>query len=320
MLCPKISVIVPIYNMELTLARCLDSLLSQSYANYELLLVNDGSTDKSGDICHEYALKDDRIKVFYKKNGGVSSARNMGIDNASSEWITTCDPDDVVKDDWLDIFVRNSENTDLVIQGYMTDKSNFVHGIDYAGDAKGAFMALFSVPMRGSIWTKVFRRDIINKNNLRFNESFIFREDEEFVLRYLNIAGRVTSTKDGAYIYYKPDLTNKYSHADMFYCSCSMFQSVRRLMGTRYDEFCKAYHDELDRALFFSFTTRKKDRSKRVELYQQIVGSDVMYSSINLFSKILLFCIHSPKVVSMFFDLKARNIEYPNSYQNRNER
>ena len=306
MLCPKISVIVPIYNMERTLARCLDSLLCQSYANFELLLVNDGSTDHSADICHEYALKDDRIKALYKKNGGLSSARNMGMDNASGEWITTCDPDDEVKNNWLDIFVRNSKDADLVVQGYMTDKSDFVHGIDYVGDAKGAFMALYNVPMKGSIWTKVFRRDIIEKNNLRFNESFIFREDEEFVLRYLNIVERVTCTKDGAYVYYMPDLSSKYSHADMFYCSCSMFRSVRKLMDAKYDKYCRAYHVELDEALFAAFAARKEDRGKRVEAYQKAVGRDVTHSSISLFSKLVLLGIHSPKLVSTLFDMKVR--------------
>lgn len=84
---PKISVIVPVYNAEKYLHRCIDSILAQTFADFELLLIDDGSTDKSGEICDEYADKDARIRVFHKANGGVSSARNVGLDNALGEYI-----------------------------------------------------------------------------------------------------------------------------------------------------------------------------------------------------------------------------------------
>lgn len=92
-----ISVIVPVYNVERYLARCIESILSQTYTDFELLLIDDGSKDKSGSICDEYALKDSRIRVFHKPNGGVSSARNVGLDNARGQWVAFCD-----SDDWLD--------------------------------------------------------------------------------------------------------------------------------------------------------------------------------------------------------------------------
>ena len=85
-----ISVIVPVYNSEKTLARCVDSILSQTFSDFELLLVDDGSTDSSGKMCDDYALKDHRVHVFHKKNGGVSSARNLGLDHANGKWIAFC--------------------------------------------------------------------------------------------------------------------------------------------------------------------------------------------------------------------------------------
>ena len=85
---PSISIIVPIYNAEKTLNKCVDSILNQTFQNWELILIDDGSTDRSGKLCNEYASKDQRIKVFHKKNGGVSSARNIGLDHAKGEWIT----------------------------------------------------------------------------------------------------------------------------------------------------------------------------------------------------------------------------------------
>ena len=92
-----ISVIVPVYNTEKYLDRCIQSILAQTYSNIELLLIDDGSTDSSGAICDRYAGQDSRVRVFHKPNGGVSSARNMGLDNARGEWIIFCD-----SDDWID--------------------------------------------------------------------------------------------------------------------------------------------------------------------------------------------------------------------------
>ena len=94
---PLISIIVPIYNVEKYLSRCINSVLSQTFPDFELLLIDDGSTDKSGYICDGYAQKDSRIKVFHIENGGVSAARNYGLDNARGEWITFVDADD-----WID--------------------------------------------------------------------------------------------------------------------------------------------------------------------------------------------------------------------------
>ena len=88
---PKISIIVPVFNAEKYIHRCIDSLLAQSFTNFELILVDDGSSDRSGQICDEYAAKDSRVSVFHKKNEGVSSARNLGLDNAKGEWISFVD-------------------------------------------------------------------------------------------------------------------------------------------------------------------------------------------------------------------------------------
>lgn len=90
---PKISVIVPVYNAESTIRRCVDSILAQTFTDFECLLIDDGSKDRSGEICDEYAEKDSRVMAFHKENGGVSSARNLGLDNARGDgshlWIVT---------------------------------------------------------------------------------------------------------------------------------------------------------------------------------------------------------------------------------------
>ena len=112
----KISIVVPLYNVENYLSRCIDSILCQKCSDFELLLVDDGSQDRSGQICDEYALKDNRIRVYHKKNGGVSSARNLGLEKANGEWICFVDADDYVKPDFLSS-----------IQQYLEDDIDLMH-------------------------------------------------------------------------------------------------------------------------------------------------------------------------------------------------
>ena len=132
---PKISIIVPVFNVEQYLPRCIDSILNQSFRNFELLLIDDGSSDNSGNICDRYAKNDFRIKVFHKKNGGVSSARNVGIDNAIGDWIFFSDADDELFPNGLSILYASiGHNVDLVMAGYER----------YSNDGKLAY----SMPIR----------------------------------------------------------------------------------------------------------------------------------------------------------------------------
>ena len=114
-----ISVIVPVYNTEQYLPRCIESILSQSFTDFELLLIDDGSTDGSGKICDAYAEKDNRIRVFHKENGGVSSARNMGLDEAKGEWVYFVDSDDELLHDGLQVLFDNTnKEVDVVLAGF----------------------------------------------------------------------------------------------------------------------------------------------------------------------------------------------------------
>ena len=104
-----VSVIVPVYNVENYLRKCLDSVINQSYGNLEILLIDDGSTDTSGELCEEYAEKDSRVKIFHKENGGLSSARNMGLDYALGKYITFVDSDDYLAEDAIESLVASLE-------------------------------------------------------------------------------------------------------------------------------------------------------------------------------------------------------------------
>jgi glycosyltransferase involved in cell wall biosynthesis len=115
LLMPKLSIIVPIYNKEKYLVECIESVLTQTYSDFELILVNDGSTDSSGEICDRYAVRDSRVKVCHKTNGGVSSARNAGVDVSSGEYLGFVDADDMLVSRMYEVLVANLEQYDADI-------------------------------------------------------------------------------------------------------------------------------------------------------------------------------------------------------------
>lgn len=226
-----ITIIVPVYNSEKTLDKCINSILEQTFHEWELLLINDGSTDRSGKLCDEYASKDQRIKVFHKENGGVCSARNLGINNAKGKWITFCDSDDYVDEDWLNLFVENiSHEKSLIAQFYKVSGKgpyNFSHDIISFNDIYYGLCEMYDKKILGYIWNKLFNSEIINSNYIRFNEIFYFREDEDFVLKYLRYIDCLTVVYKGAYYYNMPDLSTKYLSIDNFYVSLSMYSSIK---------------------------------------------------------------------------------------------
>jgi len=189
-----ISVIIPIYNTEKYLPKCIESILSQTYGNFELLLINDGSVDNSGRIIDKYALNDDRIQVFHKENGGVSSARNFGIDNAKGDWICFIDSDDYVNPDYLNSFVeRNPIEETLIVQGV-----NVVSEDNKILQSRRFFEADISVENTefiiendlfrklNSPYCKLFNKHIIKQNRILFPEGISLGEDILFVLNYLS--------------------------------------------------------------------------------------------------------------------------------------
>lgn len=186
---PLISIIVPVYNAESTLDKCVDSIINQTFTNWELLLINDGSKDYSGKICDEYAAKDPRIKVFHKKNGGVSSARNIGLDNAQGEWIAFCDSDDWISFDFLDVFISYDLSLcDFYISGVQLIGSDFqILPPDICLDLDNVALLddilnkiYFTAP-----WGKLYKKQIIEDGGIRFNEKLKIGEDTDFILNYL---------------------------------------------------------------------------------------------------------------------------------------
>lgn len=211
---PLISIIVPVYKSERTIKRCIDSLLVQTYNNFELILVDDGSTDNSGNICDEYKKKDNRVYVIHKNNEGVSSARNAGLNAAGGNYITFIDSDDYVTNRYLEHL--SLLEADLAISGFK-DMPEHTNGVVFLDDGfykineiglllseKGNSM-LFK-----SVWGKLFKANIIRQNRLYFDKNIIFGEDSLFMIQYLYYCQSICVVHDIDYFYFISSI-KKYS-------------------------------------------------------------------------------------------------------------
>ena len=178
-----LSVIVPIYNVEKYLSKCLDSIISQTYEKLEIILINDGSTDRCGEICKNYALKDSRVKYIYKQNGGLASARNAGLDIASGDYISFVDSDDWIDTDMYETLIYHLETTDsdiavCGIKEVFPDATRFKSNTGNISffNITEAIESLVSPNniVRFEVWNKVFKKDIIGES--RFKDKQIYED------------------------------------------------------------------------------------------------------------------------------------------------
>lgn len=188
---PKVSIIIPVFNAEKYLISALESVINQSFTDFELIAINDGSSDSSLEILEKYSAKDNRIKLINKKNTGVSETRNYGIEQAHGEYIVFVDADDILNRDYLlnmvDIAQRDS--VDLVICGYsLIDKRGNQREINIPYQRNNAFvngeMSIFSeLQVSGlavQLWNKLIRTEVVVRNRIRFEKSASFDEDMFF--------------------------------------------------------------------------------------------------------------------------------------------
>lgn len=202
----KISVIVPIYNMEQLLKRALDSVLAQTFAEWECLLIDDGSTDNSPQICDEYAKQDSRFRVFHKKNGGVSSARQCGIDNALGKYTIHMDPDDWIDSDMLKSLFNTAEkeNADMVICDFMIEAKSGSRYDSQKPISLNHFeimKQLLLMKLHGSCCNKLIKRSCYEKNNVSFPKEMIMWEDMYVCCRILQENIRIVHLPKAFYHY-----------------------------------------------------------------------------------------------------------------------
>lgn len=201
---PLISIIVPVYNVEEFLEKCIDSILNQTFKNFELILINDGSTDNSGNICEKYSKKDDRIIVIHKKNGGVSSARNVGLDLAQGEYIGFVDSDDFIEEDMYELLYTLITETkkDIANVGINFIYENIkVESSKYDKKIFNKYEAmenLLKYKFYGDyIWTNLFKADLIKK----FKFKNVYYEDIDLMYQLIDKSNGIVTIGKQKYNY-----------------------------------------------------------------------------------------------------------------------
>lgn len=203
---PLVSVIVPVYNVERYLGECLESILGQTFRDFEVILVDDGSTDKSGSICDEYAEKDARIKVFHQKNQGVSTARNFALSKVCGEYIIFCDSDDRIDPQMLQKMYSTALGTDadvVMCDFYMvlSTGNKYFRCSTWRNDDKVASMQKYLRFPWNVVWNILIKRELCERNNLRFASSYAYCEDFNFVVKVLDRAVTVENVHEPLYYY-----------------------------------------------------------------------------------------------------------------------
>ncbi|MBQ0149821.1 MAG: glycosyltransferase family 2 protein [Bacteroidales bacterium] len=302
---PTISVIVPAYNAEQYLHRCIDSILAQTFKDFELLLIDDGSKDNSGVICDEYAAKDERVRVFHKENGGVSSARNTGLEKAEGTWITFCDADDTVNPSWLAIFADYfEESCDLICQGFDCKKTVFNHGahphirdgryiygINGAGSVTDILPSLFSNHLINFLWIKAFKSDLIKEHNLAFDTTLRDGEDFIFICQYLTNCCSIRSSDRVGYHYAVPDWANKYQQnfEKEIHIGEQAYDSLRKIYEKSPDnELVRFYREDLVSKYILEFKNNKTSQHYCLKQLRRILKIDFLHSQLFLPTRLVI--------------------------------
>ena len=206
---PRISVIIPVYNAAPYLGACIESLLAQSFADFEVLLVDDGSTDESGSICDAFAGKDARLTVLHQKNGGACSARNRGIDNARGEFLVFVDADDRIAEDHVEYLLKlcTDNDADMACCAWTLDDHGRMSKCSYRKNEPGlykgdheAMRALLTTRLlSSSVWGKIYKRVLFDE--VRFPEGTNYYEDDATMYRLVSHAHSVAIGDESTYYY-----------------------------------------------------------------------------------------------------------------------
>lgn len=317
---PKLSIIIPVYNAEKYLKQCLDSIINQAFEDFEIILINDGSQDKTEEIIKVYLNKDIRIKAFYQKNAGASVARNTGIDKAKGEFITFIDADDWIEEDYLISFFENEKNpkNSLVMTGYSRqDKYNKFHpeslpkGVYKKQDFSNLFFNINLISKWPYTIGKLYDRNIVHKNNLFFEPSVTYGEDLIFFLNYLLYIETIILNSKSSYFYrYTPTSLSQSKHSYQSELKrMHMVQELIKKLKTNYDLKIKTINQALEHVSYYYyrylsslyFYEKKKENRLKSLKYSKENNSFIVYYK---------YAKNKPRIYSYF--CKLMNKEYYN--------
>lgn len=254
----RISIIVPVYNVEKYIEDCIKSILAQTFDDFELILIDDGSTDSSYSICYTYSKSNKKIKLLKKENGGVSSARNLGLEQATGEYIAFIDSDDYVAPNYLENLISSIEpKTEFVFSGlryfaFGKEQDN-VHLEHYSWNLmqEHDFLNFLQQPLQTSPCAKLYLHSVIKDNNLRFDKSLSYAEDKDFNLKFFRHISNAVSISYSGYFYRQDvegSLTKK-KHEKVFQYKCLHWEMKREICLKRHFNSVKV-HTSLVNELF----------------------------------------------------------------------
>lgn len=280
-----VSVIVPVYNVEKYLKECVDSLLNQTYNNLEIILVDDGSTDNSGQLCDDYALQDNRIKVIHKQNGGLSDARNFGLNNATGYWVMFIDSDDFIDLDTIEKLINASLDKDLVLCRMLKDYTDGTKSLFYETTLEALIEQPYNLAyaihdrihhekdgkfvtdcIHCSVCRALYKRDIIEKNNLRFI-TVRAREDVPFTLQYLSLTTKAGLVDE--YLYHYRMIVGSLTHQVKY--KPKLFEERKVLLSTELDAILTNQHLSDKEKKYLALTQNAK-------LWWEVVCHECLYN------------------------------------------
>jgi glycosyltransferase involved in cell wall biosynthesis len=237
-----VSVIIPVYNAENYLSRCIESVLVQTHPTFELILINDGSTDRSGEICDAYASQDERINVIHIDNNGPGNARNIGLQHAKGKFIQFTDSDDTLPPNYLEVMFYRMEqdHSDLVVCGSSIVKNSQetdrltvdeLQSIQHAPVIE-LFIILLEKGLAYSSWNKLYRKDVIQQHKINFGTEFNLGEDALFNISYIRNSKKISFETSVLYEYHQNEgsLVHRYSH-NKFEIQTLLYDYLKRLVN-----------------------------------------------------------------------------------------
>ena len=246
---PMVSIVVPVYNCEKFVGRCLNSIVEQTYPDWECIVIDDGSKDKSGEICDGFAQQDKRFRVIHKFNGGVGAARNDGINLASGKYITFVDADDYIATEYIEDLVQHAhheEKESIIVSGMIT-KTPTRQYVSFQYQDESTFdtppselIVKYDLFRDGGPCNKLYNLEVIRENNLRFSTQLSYHEDHIFVYSYyLHIKHIFLSGYCGYYYYHGDNSKNSLSslgkrNIDSLFAASDIFLSIVPQLFSRY--------------------------------------------------------------------------------------
>ena len=317
----KVSIVVPVYNAEEYIAECLEAIIKQSYKNIEIILINDGSSDKSGEICDRYANLDNRIQVIHNKNYGVSYSRNCGIEIATGEYILFIDSDDIVEKEYVEILIKEiiCNKCDVSICGYekidiINNKqvSFLIRGYNdvFCGILKRDYYIL--EPFLLTPWGKLYRTKVIKKYNIRFPEDCKIAEDQIFNYTYLNFVKKYVYINKPMYKYF---LRNMYSltsnrNIENFYSEIKNLKVKRTFLRKNKIANCEEIINENFMSLIGLYLINKLIKYDEFKYYINLLKENINFfcDVRDIKKRMMMFCLKKKYIFLLYCLMNLKNI------------